>query len=479
MTISPMTALARQLRRGACPRDEAGLTDEQLLTDFVERRDEAAFADLVLRHGPMVWRVCRRALANRQDAEDAFQGTFLVLVRKAASVRPREMLANWLYGVARTTAHRARVAAARRRVTEGQVTPMPERPAVHRNPWDDLRAVLDLELSRLPAKYRILIVLCDLENRSRKEVARQLGIPAGTVAGRLARARALLARRLTRQGITLPCGVLVAGLVETAAGDVPPAALSSAVATTSVLAVESVAAGVIPPRVVTLTEGVLKAMWLAKLKTTARLAVVLVGVCLAALAGRGLSQPPVTPPQGMTGGRDEATRSGDEPPADEKPPRTPELGPNRDEPDGVKILGTWRVVKGDPTPFHWTFSAGDAQHPNPRVELRHPGDRFLIMYELAPKRREIQLLLPSTGKLPEGSYVLDGDVLVLTWKNLTFPAELITATGAGGSVVLVLKREQMSGTGSRGQDLIEPGEQRRPGPEMTLSAGAPTESPRR
>src|SRR5207302_2960368 len=116
--------------------------------------DEAAFAALVQQHGPMVWGVCRRLLANHHDAEDAFQATFLVLVRKAASVVPREMVANWLYGVAHQTALKARATTARRRAREKQVPDMPEPAAAPQKLWDDLQPLLDQELSRLPDKYR-------------------------------------------------------------------------------------------------------------------------------------------------------------------------------------------------------------------------------------------------------------------------------------------------------------------------------------
>src|SRR5262249_8074968 len=161
--------------------------------------DDAAFAALVRRHGPMVWGVCRRALANPHDAEDAFQATFLVLVRKAACVQPRDLVANWLYGVARITAHRARVANAKRRSRERHVPTRPEGPPAP-VPCDDLPPLLAQELARLPDRYRAVILLCDLEGRTRKETARHLGVPEGTVGGRLARARTLLARRLARHG---------------------------------------------------------------------------------------------------------------------------------------------------------------------------------------------------------------------------------------------------------------------------------------
>src|SRR5207237_1342609 len=155
-------------------------------------------------------------LLSHHDAEDAFQATFLVLVRKAASVVPREMVGNWLYGVAHQTALQARRTAARRGAREVQVTEMPDTEAVQKDQWPDVRPLLDQELSRLPDIYRAVIVLCDLEGRTRKEVARQLGVPEGTVAGRLARARAMLAKRLTERGVALSGGALAAVLSQQA-----------------------------------------------------------------------------------------------------------------------------------------------------------------------------------------------------------------------------------------------------------------------
>ena len=156
-------------------------------------------------------------LGNYHDAEDAFQATFLVLVRKAASIVPREMVGNWLYGVAHQTALKARATAAKRKGRERQVTDMPEPAVAGQDLWPDLQPLLDQELSRLPDKYRAVIVLCDLEGKTRKEAARQLGVPEGTVASRLARARAMLAKRLARRGVTVSGGALAAVLSEKAA----------------------------------------------------------------------------------------------------------------------------------------------------------------------------------------------------------------------------------------------------------------------
>jgi RNA polymerase sigma factor (sigma-70 family) len=218
----------------------------------------------------MVWGVCRRILRNYHDAEDAFQATFLVLVRKAASVLPRGMVANWLYGVARQTALKARATTARRQGRERQVATMPEPAARDRDLWCDLQPLLDEELSRLPDKYRAVLVLCDLEGKTRKEAARQLHVPEGTVAGQLARARTMLARRLARRGLVLSGGVLAAVVSQQAAAAcVPASVVSSTIKVASTFAAGKVAAtGVISVKVAILTEGVLKAMLLSKLKTT-------------------------------------------------------------------------------------------------------------------------------------------------------------------------------------------------------------------
>jgi RNA polymerase sigma factor (sigma-70 family) len=279
-----VSAVLDHVRRAVVERECEERTDGQLLERFVMHRDEVAFAALVRRHGPMVWGVCRRALACHHDAEDAFQATFLILVRKAGSVTPWEMVGNWLHGVAHQTARKARAMAAKRRGRERPVAVMPEvAVAEEGNIWPELRPLLDEELTSLSHKHRAVVVLCDLEGRSRKEAAGQLGVPEGTVAGWLARARTKLAARLTRRGVHICSGMLAALLSQNAASaSVPRTVLSSTIATaTSVAAGHATATGVIPVGVVALTEGVLRSMLLNKLKVP--LAALL--VCLACLGG--------------------------------------------------------------------------------------------------------------------------------------------------------------------------------------------------
>jgi RNA polymerase sigma factor (sigma-70 family) len=187
---------------------DAGQSDAQLVRRYIAGCDPNAFAALVRRHGPLVWGVCRRALGHH-DAEDAFQATFLVLARRAASVRASEPLAGWLFGVARRTALKAQAVVARRAVREVTSFDLPE-PSAPSAPdrWADAREDFDRELSRLPERYRVAIVLCDLEGRTRRDAAKQLGVPEGTLSGWLTRGRSLLARRLARYGLAVSGGML-------------------------------------------------------------------------------------------------------------------------------------------------------------------------------------------------------------------------------------------------------------------------------
>ena len=279
MPSSPVTKVVEHLRKTVLWQEEGHLSDGQLLDRFLETRDHAAFAALVHRHGPMVWGVCLRIVGHADDAEDAFQAAFLILVRKAAAVKPREAVGNWLYGVASHAALKARAASARVRAKEKQVTSMPDPAKDQRDDREELQRLLDQELGVLPDKYRLPVVLCDLEGRTRKEVAAQLKIPEGTLSSRLTTAHQMLAKRMARHGLAVSGASLAALFAQNAASaSVPPAVVSAAInAATLVAASKGVVAGVVSTKVAALTEGVLKTMLLTKLKMAA-LVVLMLGL---------------------------------------------------------------------------------------------------------------------------------------------------------------------------------------------------------
>jgi RNA polymerase sigma factor (sigma-70 family) len=268
MASGDIRGVIRHLRRTVLEHEGNGMTDGQLLERFVTQHDEAAFAALVRRHGPMVLGVCRRVLHDSHDAEDAFQATFLVLVRKAGSIRQRELVGNWLYGTAYRAALETKAANASGRARERPMREIPEREAPADNQvWQNLRPLLDQELSKLPEKYRVPVILCDLEGRKRKEVARQLGIPEGTLSSRLATARKMLAKRLGRHGLPLSAGAVAVALSrDVALAAVPAPLVDSTIKAATALVTGHAATGLISAKVAALTEGVLRGMLMSKLK---------------------------------------------------------------------------------------------------------------------------------------------------------------------------------------------------------------------
>jgi RNA polymerase sigma factor (sigma-70 family) len=301
MATDQLKRVIETLRRATVAPDETGLTDGELLERYLRSREEAAFAALLRRHGPMVWGVCRRVLRSHHDAEDAFQATFLVLVRKAASVVPKEKVAHWLYGVARQTALYARATAAKRKAREKQVSIMPEPALEQHEPWDDLLPLLDQELGHLPEKYRAVIVLCDLEGKTRQETARHLHVPAGTVASRLATARAMLAKRVARHGLALSGGSLAVMLWQNGApAGVPTSVMASTIKAASLFAARQAAVpGVLSAKAVALAEGVLKTMLLTKLKlaTAVLVTVAVLGAGAATVTQQVLADKPADQPE--------------------------------------------------------------------------------------------------------------------------------------------------------------------------------------
>jgi RNA polymerase sigma factor (sigma-70 family) len=253
--------LANILRRLSSSSADQQL-DGDLVSRFVSTQDEAAFAEILRRHGPMVYGVCRRILGVNPDADDAFQAVFLVLARKANTIRPPGMVGNWLHGVAVRTANKARVMNARRVNRDRKVAA--ERVATVSDQFStraETLELIDAELAELPEVYRAVLVACDLNGKSRSEAARQLGWPEGTVASRLAKARELLAERLRKRGVTLGLGAFATVLV-------PQAMASTTLAAVRELLTFGTASAVAPVAQ-QLSEEVIKMMTVAKVKLLA------------------------------------------------------------------------------------------------------------------------------------------------------------------------------------------------------------------
>jgi RNA polymerase sigma factor (sigma-70 family) len=223
-------AVIRHLRTLSGDTPGGAATDQELLERFLHDRDPAAFTALVRRHGPLVWGVCRRLVQQPCDAEDAFQATFLILLRNARSIGSRPALASWLHGVAYRVATRLRQENFRILNPDSR---LPGRTVIDPGleaAWRELSALLDGEVQALPEKYRAPLVLCYLEGRTRDQAARQLGWSLRTLDRRLAQGKDLLRGRLTRRGVALSAALLSAGLAGPATAAPSPAALAQAVA---------------------------------------------------------------------------------------------------------------------------------------------------------------------------------------------------------------------------------------------------------
>jgi RNA polymerase sigma factor (sigma-70 family) len=326
MTDGPSSPLARFLCQVADPGWATGLSDGDLLERFRAHHDDLAFAALVRRHGAAVLSVCRGVLHHAQDTEDAFQATFLVLVRRCGSIRKRQSVGSWLYGVAYRVAVRARADRARRRAVEGQVLPRPGADELHEAEDSDLRAVLDEEVRRLPERCRLPFILCYLEGKTNAEAAGLLGCPKGTVLSRLAHARGLLRTRLARRGIGL-AAALAAGHGITSAA-VPASLVRATARAAGLLARHGPTTADIAAPVRALSEGMVRSMRMTRLKTMAAL-IVTVG-----LLGGGLGVLAVRAPGASQGSRQAAAEGpgaaerAAPPPAPEKVRRR-EAEPNR------------------------------------------------------------------------------------------------------------------------------------------------------
>ncbi len=306
MKSSALAAGVRHLRGVMALQGRPDDSDEQLLHAFTAQHDDSAFAVLVRRYGPLVLGVCRRVLHHAQDAEDAFQATFLLLARNAATLRNKTALASWLHGAAYRLAMTARRAAARRRKYEGQAPTRPSTDPTEELSWSEVRALLDEEIARLPEIYRSVFVLCCLDNVSREEAARRLSLKEGTVSSRLTAARKRLAQRLARRGVELTAVLAASTLASAQVSALPPALLMKTMKVVLATAVGEGAASAVSGSVAELVQNGVAVAGLGKAKLAAAFLLI---AALAAGAGAWTCRMMATPllaespeePQGSAG----------------------------------------------------------------------------------------------------------------------------------------------------------------------------------
>jgi RNA polymerase sigma factor (sigma-70 family) len=429
MAGAPTNPILRLVRRIAGSPGPGADPDTQLLERFVGAADEGAFRALVQRHGPLVMSVCTRVLGNEHDAEDAFQATFLVLARKARTLRTPGPLGPWLYGVAYRTALKARAESLKRRRLETRLRDMPSPPDVDTLIWRDLRPVLDEEVNRLPWKYRAPFVLCCLEGKTNEQAARLLGCKPGTVYSRLAWARERLRNRLGRRGLAFSVAALAVGLSQNAAPAAvsAPLVVSTSKAALTFAAGQAAASGTAPVRAAALAEGVLRAMFLTKLKVA--LVMALAVAAAGSVAGVLTRQALAAGPQGEQQGREAA----------EKP-----------KADKDSLRGTWIPVSveenGKKVPeedvkaknFEMVFAAD-------KVTLPNKGDSMEVGYKLDPAKSPKQIdLIFDKEKTAKGIYLLDGDTLKLCVQKdpgSERPTEFVSKEGTN-HLLIVLKRKK-------------------------------------
>jgi RNA polymerase sigma factor (sigma-70 family) len=390
MPSAQTNPILRLIGRMVASRGPGDAPDRQLLERFVHQADESAFQTLVQKYGALVLSVCTRVLRSEHDVEDAFQATFLVFVRKAGSIRTPELLGPWLYGVAYRTALKAKAAALKRRRLEKPLVEIASPPVADDLSWRDLRRVLDEEVNRLPLKYRMPFVLCYFEGKTNEQAAEMLGCPQGTVFSRLAWARDHLRRQLSRRGLAPSVAALAALLSQgTASAAVP----TSLVDFTSRAALAFAAGGPAPAGTISppaaLAEGVLRAMFLTRLKIAV---VVLLAVAVAGAAAAVLTRQVKTP----------ASAVADKPKTDKDHLQGSWIPVSVE--DGGKKVPEKEVKAKD---FTMVF-AGDKMTIPIKDEAKEVG------YKLDPSKNPKQIdLLLGKGKTAKGIYLLQKDTLKL------------------------------------------------------------------
>jgi RNA polymerase sigma factor (sigma-70 family) len=445
MAGAPLLGSVIRHARTLAAQETADRTDRELLADFTSRKDESAFAALVRRHAGLVWAVCRSVLGHEQDAEDAFQASFLVLARRAASIPKAATLGGWLHGVAYRTALRAKRDAARRRRHEGQARAMAQTEVPWQAAWREVQAVLAEEVERLPEAQRVVFVFCCLEGGSRAEAARVLHLKEGTVSSRLAHAREQLRRRLARRGIALPAVLEYAALTSRTAAAAP-----AGLAAVTVRRVLSAVAGQTPAefsaRAATLAQGMMQAMMLGRLKLGLVLALML-GIFAAGTGLLTLQAPAPKPSQA----------------AGREPPPTPAHAAQRRRIDrygdplpagAVARIGTVRFQRGGRA-WMVVFS------PDGKMVASTGYDGTVNLWDVGTGKEVRRFIADDALWLRQMAFTPDGKTLIVAGAD-TFARFWDVATGRdvgrlaapeGGIGSLTLSPDGKTLAGSNGEDL--------------------------
>lgn len=479
-----MNSLLRHIRTLVAVEQAAKLPDQELVERFVANRDEAAFTTLMERHGAMVLGVCRRVLHRLHDAEDACQATFLVLARRAASIRKHRAVASWLHGVAHRVSRKLRADIVRRTARHGREIDVAVPDTTANVTWREVQAVLDVELGRLPEKYRSPLILCYFEGKTQDEAARELGLSNGALRGLLERGRERLRSRLVRRGVTLSGALFGAVLAHGTAGASVNAALTipTVKAAMLVAAGQATSSGLVSARAAAVAEGVIKEMWLSKLK-------ILVSVVFLTLASAGLglgayySSPREQPEAEKKQVSDEKPvfQKGEQPKADKEAVQGAwKLTSFKDSTttmpaDGVKLFkvsitdkkltmatADWQAIEGD-----YQLDSGK----NPKwIDLTD-----VVLTSRPPAKEK------TTRKAQKGIYEIDGDTLRIALRQAEGGERPKDFAGGQGLAVLILKRDKEAKKGQEKQDKqaaeekpgFEKGEDRKVDKQEGKELGAP------
>jgi RNA polymerase sigma factor (sigma-70 family) len=434
MPNHPLSTVLRHIRAVAVPESTRELSDGQLLEQFAARANGPAFAELVRRYGRLVWGVCRNVLGNDHDADDAFQATFLVLVRQAASVRKAAALSSWLHGVAYRVAMKAKRGAARRRAHERQAPQPPQARPVSESAWRDLQAALDEEVHGLPDRLRVPFVLCFLEGKGPADVAGQLGWKVSTVRTRLSQARQELLLRLARRGVSLSAALCAATLCREAAG----AALPTALATMTVRAALAEAAGkpgAVSPHLAGLIEGGLRPMALSNAKTIVTLVLALGLACTG--AGLWAGGPFGTDPRSADAGKARAAQG----PGAESAPQVPKPA-NTAQDDDKKITVSGRVLDPDGKPVR-AARVLVLDRPAGATRAREGFSLDLAGETETDAQGRFQLRVRPPGGQPPPSPIHPLPLIFVRADGYGPGVQAVTANASKGAMVIRLPREQV------------------------------------